>query len=90
MEILCKGTQNFHTRKLGEIMVFYAVNITLSPNGTSISCVIDTNAQCNVIFVESLENISPKPDLQSVNVKLSACNGSKNSSRWQMLIDPSL
>ena len=77
----CAFTQNFHTRKLGEITVFYAVNITLSPNGTSISHVIDTNAQCNVIFVESLENISPKPDLQPVNVKLPACNGSKNSSR---------
>ena len=33
---------------------------------------IDTSAQCNVVPVESLENISPKPDLQPVNVKLSA------------------
>ena len=29
------------------------------------------------IFVKSLENISPKPDLQPVNVKLSAYNGFK-------------
>ena len=35
---------------------------------------IDTGVQCNVILVESLENISPKPDLQVVNVKLSAYN----------------
>ena len=35
---------------------------------------IDTGAQCNIIPVES---ISPKPDLQPVNVKLSAYNGSK-------------
>ena len=32
---------------------------------------------CNVISVNSLENISPKPDLPPVNVKLSAYNGSK-------------
>ena len=38
---------------------------------------IDSGAQCNVIPVESLENISPKRDLQPVNVKLSAYNGSK-------------
>ena len=44
-------------------------NITLSK--------IDTGAQCNVSPVDSLENISPKPDLQPVNVKLSAYNGSK-------------
>ena len=29
------------------------------------------------IFVESLQNISPKPDLQPVNVKLSTYNGFK-------------
>ena len=52
-------------------------NITISSNGTPISYKIDTGAQCNVIPVESLENISPKPDLQPVNVKLSAYNGSK-------------
>ena len=34
-------------------------------------------AQCNVIPVEYLENISPKLDLQPVNVKLSAYNGLK-------------
>ena len=38
---------------------------------------MDIGAQCNAIPVESLENISPKPDLQPVNVKLSAYNGSK-------------
>ena len=52
-------------------------NITISSNGTPISYKIDTGAQCNVILVESLENISPKPDLQPVNVKLSAYSGSK-------------
>ena len=35
---------------------------------------IDTGAQCNIIPVKS---ISPKPDLQPVNVKLSAYDGSK-------------
>ena len=49
--------------------------ITISSNATPISHKIDTGAQCNVISVESLENISPKPDLQPVNVKLSAYNG---------------
>ena len=52
-------------------------NITLSSNGTPMSYKIDTGAQCNVIFVESLENVSPKPDLQPVNVKLFTYNGSK-------------
>ena len=52
-------------------------NITLSSNGTPISYKIDTGAQCNVTFVESLENISPKPDRQPVNVKLFTYNGSK-------------
>ena len=52
-------------------------SITLSSNGTPISYKIDTGAQCNVIPVEILENISPKPDLQPVNVKLSTYNGSK-------------
>ena len=52
------------------------LNITLSSNGTPISNKIDTGAHCNVIPVESLENISPKPDIQPVNVKLSAYNGS--------------
>ena len=52
-------------------------NITLSSNGTPISYKIDTGAQCNVIPVESLENISPKLDLQPVNVKLTDYNGSK-------------
>ena len=37
----------------------------------------DTHAQCNVILLESLENLSPKLDLQRVNVKLSVYNGSK-------------
>ena len=52
-------------------------NITLSPNGTPISYKIDTGAQCNVIPVDSLENISPKADLQPVNVKLPVYNGSQ-------------
>ena len=52
-------------------------NITLSSNVTSISYNIDTGVQCNIILVESLESISPKPGLQSVNVKSSAYNGSK-------------
>ena len=52
-------------------------NINLSSNGTPISYKIDTGAQCNVIPVESLENISPKPDLQPLNVKWFAYNGSK-------------
>ena len=30
-----------------------------------------------MLNVENLENISPKPDLQPVNVKLSTYNGSK-------------
>ena len=47
-------------------------NITLSSNGTTMSYKIYTGAQCNAIPVESLVNISPKPDLQPVNVKLSA------------------
>ena len=51
-------------------------NITLSSNGTPISYEIDTRAQCNVIPVKNLESISPKPDLQPVNVKFSAYNGS--------------
>ena len=51
-------------------------NITLSSKGTPISCKIDTGTQCNVISVESLENISCKPDLQPVNIKFSAYNGS--------------
>ena len=52
-------------------------NITLSTNGTPLSYKIDTGTQCNVIPVESLGNISPKPDLQPVTIKLSAYNGSK-------------
>ena len=52
-------------------------NISLSSNGTPISYKIDTGAQCNAIHVETLENVSPKPDLQPVNVKFSAYNGSK-------------
>ena len=51
--------------------------IALSSNGTPISYKIDTGAQCNAIPTESLESISPKPDLQRVNVKLSAYNGYK-------------
>ena len=43
-------------------------NITLSSNGTPISYKIDTGAQCNIIPIKGLENISPKPDLQPVNV----------------------
>ena len=49
-------------------------NITLESNGTPISCKMDTRAQSNV---KSLEHLSPKPDLQPVNVKLSVYNGSK-------------
>ena len=52
-------------------------NIALSSNGTPISYKIDTGAQCNFILVKILENVSPKPGLQPVNVKLSAYNGSK-------------
>ena len=54
-------------------------NISLSYNGTPISYKVDTGAQCIAISVESLENISPKPDLQPVNAKLSAYNGSNSS-----------
>ena len=59
-------------------------NITLSSNGTpisykkdtgDISYKKDTGAQY-VILTKSLENITPKPDLQPVNVKLYAYNGS--------------
>ena len=52
-------------------------NITLYFNGTPISYKIDTGAKCSVIPVGSLEDISPKLDLQPVNVKLSAYNSSK-------------
>ena len=52
-------------------------NVTLSSNGTPISYKIDTGAQCNIIPIRRLVNISPKPGLQPVNVKLSAYNGSK-------------
>ena len=52
-------------------------NITLSSNGIPISYKTDTGAHCNFIPVESLQNISPKPDLQPVNVKLSPYNGSR-------------
>ena len=52
-------------------------NITISSDGIPISYKIDTGVQCNVIPVESLENISLKPDLQPVNLKLSPYNGSK-------------
>ena len=52
-------------------------NITLSSYGTPISFKTDTGAQCNVIPVEYLENLSPKPNLQPVNIKLSTYNGSK-------------
>ena len=55
----------------------YDWNITLSSNGTPIPYKIDAGAQCNVILVESLENVSAKPDLQPEKVKLSAYNGSK-------------
>ena len=52
-------------------------NITLSSNGTPTSYKLDTGVQCNFIPVKNLENISPKPYLQPVNVKFSAYNGSK-------------
>ena len=52
-------------------------NITISSNGTPVSYKIDTDAKCSVLPVKSLENLSPKPDLQPVNVNLSAYNGSK-------------
>ena len=48
-------------------------NITFSSVGNPISYKIDNGAHCNVILVESVENISPRP----VNVKLSSHNGSK-------------
>lgn len=47
-------------------------NDTFSSNGSPISYKVDTGAHCNVTPAESLENISPKPDLQLVNVKLCA------------------
>ena len=49
----------------------------LYSNCTPISYKIDTDPQCNAIPVGSLEHLSPKPDLQPVNVKFSAYNGSK-------------
>ena len=52
-------------------------NTNLSSNGTPISYKIDTSTQCNVIPVEGLENILPKPDLQPVNIKLPTYKGSK-------------
>ena len=55
----------------------YSLNITLFSNGTPTSYKIDFGTQCNVIPVDSLENISPKRDLQPENVKLSAYNSSK-------------
>ena len=53
------------------------INLHRNPENLVNISKIDTGAQCNVIPTESLENISPKPDLQPVNVKLSAYNGSK-------------
>lgn len=47
-------------------------NDTFSSNGSPISYKVDTGTHYNVIPAESLENISPKPDLQLVNVKLCA------------------
>ena len=52
-------------------------NTNLSSNGTPTSYKIDTSTQCNVIPVEGLENILPKPDLQPVNIKLPTYKGSK-------------
>ena len=52
-------------------------NITLPSNGIPVSYNMDTGAQCNVIAVKNLENMSPRPDLQPVNIKLSTYNGSK-------------
>ena len=46
-------------------------------NGNQISYKIDIGAQYNVSLAKSLENKCLKPDLQPVNVKLSAYNGSK-------------
>ena len=43
-------------------------NITLFSNGSPISYKIDNGVQCNVISAASLKNISPKQDLQPVNV----------------------
>ena len=51
--------------------------MTLSSSGTPVSYKIDTGAQCNVIPIETIENTSPKPDLQPVNFKLSPYNCSK-------------
>lgn len=47
-------------------------NDTFSSNGSPISYKVDTGTHYNVTPAESLENISPKPDLQLVNVKLCA------------------
>ena len=52
-------------------------NITLLSNYTPIYYKIDIVAQWNVIPVKSLENISPKPDLWLVNMKLPSCNSSR-------------
>ena len=52
-------------------------NITLSSNVSSISHKRENGTQCHVTLVESLENISLKPELQPVNIHLSAYNVSK-------------
>ena len=53
------------------------LSIFLSSNGISVSCKIDTRAQCNVIPLTVLKMFDPESDLCPVNIKLSACNNSK-------------
>lgn len=44
---------------------------------TTISCKIDISAQCNVVPVETLNNIFPKSGLQPLNFKFAGQNESK-------------
>ena len=61
-------------------------NITLSSDGTLISYKIDIGAQCSVILVKNLENISPKSELQPVNVKLSAYTDINNPFKVSFIV----
>ena len=47
---------------------------------------IDIGAQCSAIPVQNLENLSPKPELQPVNVKLSACTDINNSFKVSFIV----
>ena len=47
----CAFPQNFHTRKLGEIMVFFAVSLSLEKSTTSSSCYrVDVREKISKIF----------------------------------------